>query len=108
VVHSVTRYFDDSPVGDIDVSASLQVLDRVAEENGENPFIRVELTVAAHDTTFQPDVWSIEYVHGPSVIFGDLEQYLKKFCPTPAQVLETVWSLKIPLKTARALFRYSR
>jgi len=66
----------------------LEVLDLVAEEDGEIPFIRVELTVAAHDTTEQPDVRSVVHGHYTSVTFDGMEQYLDRSSPGRPEAVE--------------------
>ena len=105
-VISCTQYHDDSPVGPIHVIASIQVTELVEDEEGPRPFIDVKLSVEAEFTEDQPDVWSVEYVHYASVIFGSMGKYLNDFCPAPDEVLKTFWSLDFPAEVSTEVEKY--
>jgi hypothetical protein len=94
-IHSKRQYYDDSPVGAIDVIVAIRVLDLVMEAEPLDvvPILRVELSVEMLDESeIQPHVWSIIYRHSPAYLFKGLEEYLKQYCPAPDQVLETLRS----------------
>jgi hypothetical protein len=83
-----TRYYDDSPVGDINVTVAIRVLDFMIEGENLIPVLEVKLKVEPDWTLGQPDVWSVVYVHSLGCILDGFEEYLKKYCPAPDQVLE--------------------
>jgi hypothetical protein len=91
--HTHKRWYTDSPVGSITVTTSVRVLQLYVTEYGLDPFLEMELVVDADgDTSDQPDRWSVTYYHFAAVIMGGLEEYLKRYCPAPNEVLDTLMS----------------
>ena len=84
------RFYTDSPVGAIHVTTSVEVLSLTLGKGYVAPFLRMELMVEADDTYDQPDVWSVIFVHFADMIMDGIEEYLKKYCPAPNEVLETL------------------
>jgi hypothetical protein len=97
-VISCTQYHDDSPVGPIHVIASIKVVETVfdIDDPDAHPFIEVESSVEPENTEDQPDIWRVVYGHYARLIFSEMGQYLNRFCPAPAEVLKTFWSLEFP------------
>jgi hypothetical protein len=68
-VISCTQYHDDSPVGPIHVTASVQVTELIEDEDGDRAFINVELSVEAEVLkTF----WSLDF---PAEVSTEVEKY---------------------------------
>jgi hypothetical protein len=84
------RFYTDSPVGAIHVTTSVEVLSLTLGKGWVAPFLRIKLMVEADETYDQPDVWSVIFVHFADIIMDGIEDYLKKYCPAPNEVLETL------------------
>jgi hypothetical protein len=88
--HTHKRWYTDSPVGEIEVTVTVKVLQFHLVEDGADPFLEMELRVQAGDTCEQPDRWSVTYFHYADVIMRGIEAYLKRYCPAPDEVLDVL------------------
>ena len=92
--HLNKQYYDDSPVGAIDVIVAVRVLDLMIKDDNIVPLLEVGLSVEPLGETGKPESWSVSYVHFPDCILDGFEEFQKKYCPAPDQVLETFRSFK--------------
>jgi len=94
--HFNKHYYEDSPIGYIDVFVGFRVLDLVMDIDGEHvaPVLEVKLSVDQLDESEIAPRWSVILRHFEGYEFRELEAYLRKYCPVPDLVLEAIRSFK--------------
>jgi hypothetical protein len=94
--HFNKHYYDDSPIGAIDVIVGFRVLDLVMDIDQEaaEPGLEVRLSVDHLDESAIAPGWSVTLKHYHGYEFKELAQYLKNYCPAPDEVLKAIRSFK--------------
>jgi hypothetical protein len=94
--HFNKHYYDDSPIGAIDVIVGVRVLDLGMDIDQEAvyPGLEVQLTVDQLDESEIAPRWLVTLRHFHGHEFRELEAYLRKCCPVPDLVLEAIRSFK--------------
>jgi hypothetical protein len=102
------RWYADSPVGEIEVTTSVEVLELTVERAGlvpalplqMVPLLRLEMTVVPiDDSETHPESWKVVYRDNAESIIIGLEEYLKQYCPAPDHVLETLQSFDYAIQS---------
>jgi hypothetical protein len=91
-VHSCKRFYADTPVQAIEVTASVKVSKFSVERHTLYAELHIELSVD-HGESDMPYRWSVVYTERASTVLKGLEEYLGEYCPAPDEVLETLRSV---------------